>query len=38
VGAAGVLLTAAGYNDVAAVYPNLSVYYSFNPRGHVVTR
>jgi hypothetical protein len=38
VGAAGVLLTAAGYNDVAAVYPNLSVYYYFNPRGHVVAR
>ncbi len=38
VGAAGVLITAAGYDDVAAVYPNLSVYYYFNPRGHVVAR
>lgn len=38
VGAAGVLLTAAGANDVAAVYPNLSVYYYWNPRGHVVAR
>ncbi len=38
VGAAGVLITAAGYNDVAAVYPNLSVYYYWNPRGHVVAR
>jgi hypothetical protein len=38
VGSAGVLLTAVGYNDVAAVYPNLSVYYYFNPRGKVVAR
>jgi hypothetical protein len=38
VGAAGVLFTAAGYQDVAAVYPNLSVYYYWNPRGHVVAR
>ena len=38
VGAAGVLLTAAGYNDVAAVYPNLSVYYYWAPGGHVVAR
>jgi len=38
VGAAGVLITAAGYNDVGAVYPNLSFYYYFNPRGKVVAR
>jgi hypothetical protein len=38
VGSAGVLLTAAGYNDVAAAYPNLSVYYYWNPRGKVVAR
>jgi hypothetical protein len=38
VGAAGVLVTAAGYHDVAAVYPNLSFYYYWNPRGHVVAR
>jgi hypothetical protein len=38
VGAAGVLFTAAGYNDVAAMYPNLSVYYYWNPRGKVVAR
>jgi hypothetical protein len=38
VGAAGVLLTAAGYDDVAAVYPNLSVYYYWNPRGKVLAR
>ena len=38
VGAAGVLVTAAGYQDVAAVYPNLSVYYYWNPRGKVVAR
>jgi hypothetical protein len=38
VGAAGVLFTAAGYQDVAAVYPNLSIYYYWNPRGKVVAR
>jgi hypothetical protein len=38
VGSAGVLLTAAGYNDIAAVYPNLSVYYYWKPKGHVVAR
>jgi hypothetical protein len=38
VGAAGVLFTAAGYNDVTAAYPNLSVYYYWNPRGKVVAR
>jgi len=38
VGAAGVLFTAAGFQDVAAVYPNLSVYYYWNPRGKVVAR
>lgn len=38
VGAAGVLVTTAGYQDVAAVYPNLSVYYYWNPRGKVVAR
>ncbi|HTR53183.1 MAG TPA: hypothetical protein VMJ10_20950 [Kofleriaceae bacterium] len=38
VGAAGVLFTAAGHDDVAAIYPNVSLYYYFNPRGHVVAR
>ena len=38
VGAAGVLFTAAGVDDVAAIYPNLSVYYYWNPRGKVVAR
>jgi hypothetical protein len=38
VGAAGVLFTVAGDNDVVAVYPNLSVYYYWNPRGKVVAR
>ncbi len=33
VGAAGVLFTVAGYNDVAAVYPNLSIYYYWGARG-----
>ena len=38
VGAAGVLFTLAGYQDVAAVCPNLSVYYYWNARGKVVPR
>lgn len=38
VGAAGVLFTAAGVDDVVAFYPNLSVYYYWNPRGKVVAR
>jgi hypothetical protein len=33
VGAAGVSFTTAGYNDVAAMYPNLSIYYYWNPAG-----
>jgi len=33
-----VLFTAAGVDDVAAIYPNLSVYYYWNPRGKVVAR
>ena len=38
VGAAGVLFTAAGVDDVVAIYPNLSLYYYWNPRGKVVAR
>jgi hypothetical protein len=38
VGAAGVLFTAAGRDDVAAIYPNLSIYYYWNPRGKVLAR
>ncbi len=38
VAAAGVMVTAAGYNDVAAVYPNFSLYFYWNPRGHVIAR
>jgi hypothetical protein len=38
VGALGVLFTGVGYDDVAAVYPNLSVYYYWNPRGKVLAR
>ncbi len=38
VGAAGVLFTAAGRNDIAAVYPNLSLYYYWNPHGQVLAR
>ncbi|NNN06005.1 MAG: hypothetical protein HKL90_08920 [Elusimicrobia bacterium] len=35
---AGVLFTAFGTNDVAAFYPNLSLYYYFNPGGRVAGR
>ena len=38
VGSAGVIFTAAGDSDVAAIYPNLSVYYYFSPSGKVVAR
>jgi hypothetical protein len=38
VGAAGVLFTAAGVDDVTAIYPNLSLYYYWNPHGKVVAR
>jgi hypothetical protein len=38
VGAGGVLLTVACKNDVAAVYPNVSVYYYWNPHGRVLAR
>ena len=38
VGAVGTLFTLAGQSDVAAVYPNISLYYYFNPRGKVLAR
>jgi hypothetical protein len=38
VGAAGVLFTVAGQNDVAAIYPNFSVYYYWNRAGKVIAR
>lgn len=38
VGAAGVLFTLAGADDVTAIYPNLSLYYYWNPHGKVVAR
>lgn len=38
IGAFGVLFTALGTNDIAAVYPNLSLYYYWNPSGPVVAR
>ncbi len=38
VGSAGVLFTAAGDSDVAAIYPNFSVYYYWSTRGKVVAR
>jgi len=33
VGAVGVLFTAAGQNDIAAIYPNISLYYYWNDKG-----
>lgn len=38
VGAAGVLFTIAGQNDIAAVYPNLSLYYYWGKGGKTVMR
>ena len=38
VGSLGVLFTAAGDSDIAAVYPNFSVYYYFSRSGKVVPR
>ena len=38
IGAFGVLFTALGTDDVAAVYPNLSLYYYWSPTGRVVPR
>lgn len=38
VGSLGVLFTAAGDSDVAAIYPNLSVYYYFSRTGKIVPR
>lgn len=38
VGSAGVLFTAAGDSDIAAIYPNLSIYYYFSRSGKVVPR
>jgi hypothetical protein len=38
VGAAGVLFTLAGQNDIGAIYPNFSIYYYWNRGGKVVAR
>ncbi len=38
VGEAGVLLTAAGMNDVVAVYPNFSIYYFWSSTGQIAGR
>ena len=38
VGAIGTLFTLAGESDVAAVYPNISLYCYWNPRGKVLAR
>lgn len=38
VGAAGVLFTLAGYEDIAAIYPNVSIYYYWSTHGKVVPR
>ncbi|HXF93015.1 MAG TPA: hypothetical protein VNK46_09665 [Nitrospiraceae bacterium] len=38
VGAAGVLLTLAGQNDIAAIYPNFSIYFYWSRSGRVIAR
>jgi hypothetical protein len=38
VGAAGVLFTIAGQNDIAAIYPNISLYYYWDKHGTGVMR
>ena len=38
VGSAGVLFTVVGQNDVAAIYPNFSVYFYWNRSGRVIAR
>lgn len=38
VGAAGVLFTLAGQNDIGAIYPNFSIYYYWSRSGKVVAR
>ncbi|MDE3119538.1 MAG: hypothetical protein KGL03_11045 [Nitrospirota bacterium] len=38
VGAAGVLFTLAGQNDVGAIYPNFSLYFYWNQSGRVLAR
>ncbi|HJU04551.1 MAG TPA: hypothetical protein VJ692_05315, partial [Nitrospiraceae bacterium] len=38
VGAAGVLFTVAGQNDIAAIYPNISLYYYWDRNGKGVMR
>lgn len=38
IGAFGVLFTGLGKDDIAAVYPNVSLYYYWNPSGRVIAR
>lgn len=38
VGSAGVLFTLAGQNDVAAIYPNFSIYFYWSRTGKVLAR
>ncbi|MGH7182062.1 MAG: hypothetical protein ACREJN_08805 [Nitrospiraceae bacterium] len=38
VGAVGVLFTVAGQNDIAAIYPNISLYYYWTKEGEGVMR
>lgn len=38
VGSAGVLFTLAGQNDIAAIYPNFSIYYYWSRTGKVLAR
>jgi hypothetical protein len=38
VGAAGVLFTVAGQNDIDAIYPNFSLYYYWDKKGGATMR
>lgn len=38
VGSAGVLFTVAGRNDIAAIYPNFSIYFYWSRSGRVIAR
>jgi len=38
IGAFGILFTVAGQNDIAAVYPNFSIYYYFPTDSRVIPR
>jgi hypothetical protein len=38
VAAVGCLFSVAGQNDINAIYPNMSMYYYWNPKGKPIMR